>query len=185
MTTTMYKAIEKAWDRPEDSYVGELLKQRMIRWRKEPSIVKVDKPTRLDRARKLGYKAKPGFTIARARVRRGGRRKSRPKKGRRPRRMLVHHLAPKKSLQRIAEERVNRRFPNLEVLNSYWVGSDGQSKYFEVLLVDTHHPAISLDPDINWICDKSHRRRAFRGLTSAGRKGRGLRGTGKGHEKAR
>lgn len=99
--------------------------------------------------------------------------------------MLVHHLAPKKSLQRIAEERTNRRFPNLEVLNSYWVGSDGRSKYFEVVLVDPNHPAIQVDSDINWICAKNQRRRVFRGLTSAARKGRGLRNRGKGAEKAR
>jgi len=181
----IYRAIEEAWDKPDESYVGQLLKERMILWRRQSAVVRIDKPTRLDRARKLGYKAKPGFVVARARVRRGGRRKSRPDKGRRPRRMLVHHLPPKKSLQRIAEERTNRKFPNLEVLNSYWVGSDGKHKYFEVILVDKHHPAIQLDPDINWICQKSQRGRVYRGLTSAGKKGRGLRNKGKGAEKAR
>jgi len=181
----MYKAIEKAWDKPDQSYVGELMRQRLIKWRRQPTVDKIDRPTRLDRARKLGYKAKPGFVMARVRVRRGGRRKSRPRKGRRPRRMLVHHFPPKKSLQRIAEERTNRKFPNLEVLNSYWVASDGRSKYFEVILVDTHHPSIRLDPDINWICEDTHRRRVYRGLTSAARKGRGLRNKGKGSEKAR
>ncbi len=182
---SMYKAIEKAWDNPDESYVGQLIKERLVRWRKQPTITKIEKPTRLDRARKLGYKAKTGFIVARARVRRGGRRRSRPRKGRRPRRMLVHHLAPKKSLQRMAEERTNRKFPNLEVLNSYWVASDGRSKYFEVILVDPNHPAIQADSDINWICETSQRRRVFRGLTSAARRGRGLRGKGKGAEKAR
>jgi len=180
----MYKAIESAWDKPDESYVGQLMKERLIRWRREPTTIKIRKPTRLDRARKLGYKAKQGFVVARTRVRRGGRRKARPRKGRRPRRMLVHHLAPKKSLQRIAEERTNRRFPNLEVLNSYWVASDGRNKYFEVILVDPSHPAISIDADINWICEKNQRRRVYRGLTSAARKGRGLRNRGKGAEKA-
>ncbi len=181
----MYKAIEKAWDKPDESYVGALIKERLIKWRRQPSVTKIEKPTRLDRARKLGYKAKPGFILARARVRRGGRRKSRPRKGRRPRRMLIRHFPPKKSLQRIAEERTNRKFPNLEVLNSYWVASDGKGKYFEVLLVDPNHPSIRLDPDINWICGKNQHRRAFRGLTSSGRKGRGLRSKGKGYEKVR
>ena len=182
---SLYKAIEKAWDKPDESYVGELMKRRLIKWRREPSVVKIEKPTRLDRAHKLGYKAKPGFIMARARVRRGGRRKSRPPKGRKPRRMLVHHFSAKKSLQRIAEERANRRFPNLEVINSYWVGSDGASKYFEVLFADPNHPVIRSDADINWICDRHQRKRAFRGLTSAARKGRGLRRKGKGAEKAR
>jgi large subunit ribosomal protein L15e len=181
----MYKAIEKAWDKPDESYVGALIKERLIKWRKEAVVTRIDRPTRLDRAHKLGYKAKPGFILARARVRRGGRRKSRPRKGRKPRRMLVHHFPPKKSLQRIAEERTNRKFPNCEVLNSYWVASDGRSKYFEVLLIDTSHPAIRLDTDINWICSQKHHRRVYRGLTSAAKKGRGLRGRGKGYEKAR
>jgi large subunit ribosomal protein L15e len=180
---SMYKAIEKAWDKPSESYVGELLRERLVKWRKDPAVAKIEKPTRLDRARKLGYKAKPGFITARARVRRGGRRKSRPRKGRRPRRMLVHHLGPKKSLQRIAEERTNRRFPNLEVLGSYWVGSDGRSKYYEVLLVDPNNQSIRLDDDINWICGPGQKRRVYRGLTSAARKGRGLRHRGKGAEK--
>lgn len=181
----MYKAMEDAWDRPEDSYVKELMKERLVRWRRHPVITRIEKPTRLDRARKLGYKAKQGFVVARVRVRRGGRRKARPRKGRRPRRMLVHHLAPKKSLQRIAEERTNRKFPNLEVLNSYWVASDGKHKYFEIIMVDPQHPSIRTDSDVNWICGEDQRNRAYRGLTSAARKGRGLRNKGKGAEKAR
>ena len=32
---------------------------------------RVEKPTRIDRARSLGYKAKPGFVVARAKVRKG------------------------------------------------------------------------------------------------------------------
>jgi large subunit ribosomal protein L15e len=181
----MYKAMEDAWDRPEDSYVKELMKERLVRWRRQPVITRIEKPTRLDRARKLGYKAKQGFVVARVRVRRGGRRKARPRKGRRPRRMLVHHLAPKKSLQRIAEERTNRKFPNLEVLNSYWVASDGKHKYFEIIMVDPQHPSIRTDSDVNWICGEDQRNRAYRGLTSSARKGRGLRNKGKGAEKAR
>jgi large subunit ribosomal protein L15e len=49
-----------------------------------------------------------------------------------------------------------------------------------VILVDPHHPAIENDDDLNWICDDSHRGRAFRGLTSAGKQNRGVdqRGTG-------
>ncbi|MEM2486836.1 MAG: 50S ribosomal protein L15e, partial [Candidatus Bathyarchaeia archaeon] len=76
-------------------------------------------------------------------------------------------------------------FPNLEVLNSYWVGEDGRYKWFEVIMVDPHHPAIRADKDINWICEKQHKGRVFRGLTSAGKKVRGLRKKGHGAEKAR
>ncbi|MEM2202497.1 MAG: 50S ribosomal protein L15e [Candidatus Bathyarchaeia archaeon] len=180
-----YKYIAEAWKKPEESFVDELMRKRLIEWRKEPAIVRVEKPTRLDRARKLGYKAKQGFIIVRVRVRRGGLRKQRPRSGRRPKRMGVKKYKPAKSLRLIAEERAARKFPNLEVLNSYWVGEDGRFKWFEVIMVDPHHPAVKADKDINWICQKQHKGRVFRGLTSAGKKVRGLRKKGRGAEKAR
>lgn len=180
-----YKYIAEAWKKPEKSFVDELMRQRLIEWRKQPTILRVEKPTRLDRARKLGYKAKQGFIVARVRVRRGGLRKQRPKSGRRPKRMGVSKYKPAKSLRLIAEERAARKFPNMEVLNSYWVGEDGRFKWFEVIMVDRAHPAIKSDKDINWICQKQHRGRAFRGLTSAGKKVRGLGKKGRGAEKAR
>ena len=165
----MYHYIAQAWKRPYDGEMKEIMKQRLIKWRREPSIVRVEKPTRLDRARALGYKAKQGFIVVRVRVRKGGLRKPRPDSGRRPKRMGVYGYTPWKSLRLIAEERAARKYPNLEVLNSYYVGEDGHYKWYEVILVDPHHPAIKNDPNINWIC------RAFRALTSAGKKMRGLR----------
>ncbi|MEM2911348.1 MAG: 50S ribosomal protein L15e [Candidatus Bathyarchaeia archaeon] len=180
-----YKYIAEAWKKPEESFVDELMRQRLIEWRKQPTIVRIESPTRLDRARKLGYKAKQGFIVVRVRVRRGGLRKQRPRSGRRPKRMGVKKYKPAKSLRLIAEERAARKFPNMEVLNSYWVGEDGRFKWFEVIMVDRVHPAIKSDEDINWICQKQHRGRAFRGLTSAGKKVRGLRKKGRGAEKAR
>lgn len=180
-----YKYIAEAWKKPEKSFVEELMRQRLMEWRKQPTIMRVEKPTRLDRARKLGYKAKQGFIVARIRVRRGGLRKQRPRSGRRPKRMGVKKYKPAKSLRLIAEERAARKFPNMEVLNSYWVGEDGRFKWFEVIMVDRAHPAIKSDGDINWICQKQHSGRAFRGLTSAGKKVRGLRRKGRGAEKAR
>ncbi|MEM3576876.1 MAG: 50S ribosomal protein L15e [Candidatus Bathyarchaeia archaeon] len=180
-----YKYIAEAWSKPEKSFVDELMRQRLIEWRRQPAITRVEKPTRLDRARRLGYKAKQGFIIVRVRVRRGGLRKQRPRSGRRPKRMGVKKFKPAKSLRLIAEERAARKFPNLEVLNSYWVGEDGRSKWFEVIMVDPHHPAIKADKDVSWITQKQHKRRVFRGLTSAGKKVRGLRLKGKGAEKFR
>jgi large subunit ribosomal protein L15e len=90
-----------------------------------------------------------------------------------------------KSIQRIAEERTQKRFPNLEVIGSYWVGEDGRNKWFEVVLADPNHPVIQNDGDVSWITAPQHKNRALRGLTSAGRKGRGLRNKGKGAEKVR
>jgi len=180
-----YKYVAKAWKKPEASFVNELMRQRAIEWRKQPTILSIERPTRLDRARKLGYKAKQGFVVARVRVRRGGLRKIRPKAGRRPKRMGVTKYKPAKSMRLIAEERAARKFPNLEVLNSYWVWEDGRFKWFEVIMVDPSHPAIKSDKDVNWICEDVHRGRALRGLTSAGKEVRGLRHKGHGAEKVR
>ena len=170
-----YHYIAEHWKRPYEGPMKEIMRQRLIEWRREPTVVRVERPTRLDRARALGYKAKQGFVIVRVRVRKGGQRKPRPDSGRRPKRMGVYGYAAWKSLRLIAEERAARKFPNLEVLNSYYVGEDGRYKWFEVIMVDPNHPAIQSDPDINWICRPANRGRAFRALTSAGKKMRGLR----------
>jgi len=180
-----YKYIAEAWKKPERSFVKELMLQRAIEWRKQPAIVRIENPTRLDRARNLGYKAKQGFVLARVRVRRGGRRKTRPKAGRRPKRMGVTKYKPAKNVRLIAEERAAKNFPNLEVLNSYWVWEDGRFKWFEVIMVDPNHPAIKSDKNVNWICEDVYHGRAFRGLTSAGKEVRGLRHRGRGAEKVR
>ncbi len=180
-----YKYIAKAWQKPANSFVKDLMWQRVIEWRKQPTIVRIDKPTRLDRARKLGYKAKQGFVVTRVRVRRGGLSRTRPSGGRRQKRMGLKKYKPGKSFRMIAEERAARKFPNLEVLNSYWVWEDGRYKWFEVIFADPAHPAIKSDNDVNWICENVHRGRAFRGLTSAGKKVRGLRQKGLGAEKVR
>jgi large subunit ribosomal protein L15e len=180
-----YKYIAKAWEKPEKSFVKDLMWHRLIEWRKAPAIVRVEKPTRLDRARKLGYKAKQGFVIARVRVRRAGLRRPRPTSGRKPSRMGSARYKHGQSLKLIGEGRAQRRYPNLEVLNSYWVGEDGRYRWFEIILVDPAHPAIQSDKDLCWICEKTHSRRVFRGLTSSGKKVRGLRHKGRGAEKAR
>ncbi len=180
-----YKYMAEAWKRPEASFVKEIMKQRAIQWRRQPTIIRVERSTRLDRARKLGYKAKQGFVIVRVRVRRGWLKRSRPKAGRRPKRMGVTKIKLAKSLRLVAEERAGRKFPNLEVLNSFWVWEDGRYKWYEIIMVDPHHPVIQSDENINWICDTVHRGRVFRGLTSAGKKMRGLRHKGRGAEKVR
>jgi large subunit ribosomal protein L15e len=158
--------MSKAWRNPDGSYVEEIMRERVVLWRKEPTVIRIEKPTRIDRARRLGYKDKPGYIVVRVRVRRGGLRKPRPRSGRRQKRMGVTKFKPAKSLKLIAEERAARKFPNLEVLNSYWVWEDGRYKWFEVIMVDR-----ILLPELNL---GKGRGRVFRGLTSAGRKVRGL-----------
>lgn len=182
----MYHYIGEAWKDVKSDDMKRLMWQRLIDWRREETFVRVDKPLRLDKARSLGYKAKQGFVVVRARVRKGGLRKHRIRKGRKPKRKGILKITMKKNIQRIAEERVSKKYPNLEVLASYWVGEDGRHKWFEVILVDPNHPVIKSDPKINWICSPKHGDRAVRGLTPAGKKGRALvRTKGIGAEKAR
>ena len=182
MAKGLYQHLRETWKRPDTSYNSPQW-HRLIAWRKEGAVVRVERPLRPDRARALGYKAKQGFIVVRTSVRKGGRRKERPNKGRKPSKMGVSKITPRKSIQRIAEERAAKRYPNMEVLNSYSVGKDGMHHYYEVILVDRSHPAIRNDGDVNWICDENGR--VFRGKTSAGKKSRGMRHRGKGAEKVR
>merc|ERR1712134_199765 len=69
-------------------------------------------------------------------------------------------------------------FSVFRVMNSYWVGQDSTYKYFEVIMVDPQHKTIRRDGDLNWLATNKHKHRELRGLTSAGKKSRGL---GKGH----
>lgn len=181
----IYKDIKGSINKPANADLRELMSERKKAWRIGPAVERVENPTRINKARQYGYKAKQGFIVARSRIRRGAAQKSRPKRGRKPRRMGVNKITRGKSLQRIAEERATKRFPNLEVLGSYWLWEDGNYKWYEVVLVDPSHPAIQTDKDVSWITQKQHRGRAHRGLTPAGKTGRGLRRKGKGAEKIR
>lgn len=185
MSKSLYHYIGEAWNRPRDGPLAEVYKARLIAYRAAPATVRVEHPTRLDRAHALGWKAKPGYIIARTRARRGGLRKRWIKKGRKPHSKGINKITMGKSIQRIAEERTQRKYPNLQVLNSYWVGEDGSYKYYEIILVDPHHPAVQNDPHMAWINERQHTGRVFRGLTSAGTRGRGLHGRGRGHERNR
>lgn len=185
MARSAYSHIAKLWNKPRQGELRELHQQRLIQWRREPVVTRAERPTRPDRARALGYKAKQGIVVARTRVRRGGLRKKRHDAGRAPSKEGVRKITMAKSTKRIAEERANKKFPNLEVLNSYYVADDGRHLFYEVILVDPHHPSIKADKKLNWIGRGANTHRAERGLTSAGKKGRGLRRKGKGAEKVR
>jgi large subunit ribosomal protein L15e len=185
MARSFYSHIKDAWRNPGDGQLAELQWQRKQEWRKQGAIERIERPTRLDKARELGYKAKQGIVVVRVSVRKGTARKQRFKAGRRSKRQGVNRISRRKSIQRISEERAARKYRNLRVLNSYWVGEDGSQKWHEIILVDPNHPAIENDDELNWICDDSHKGRAFRGLTNAGTSNRGLTTKGKGTEHTR
>ena len=184
MSKSVYSYISDQWKSPSKEHKA-LQKDRLFHYRREDATVKVEKPTRIDRARALGYKAKQGYIMARTRIRRGGMHKHAITSGRRAKRTGIAKITMRKSLQMIAEERTAKKYPNLEILNSYWVAEDGRHKWYEMIMVDPHHPVIMADPKINWICSRAQKGRVHRGLTSAGKKSRGLMNKGKGAEKVR
>jgi large subunit ribosomal protein L15e len=176
----LYKHIQKAWKQPKKN-LKDLWKQRLIKWRRTNSIEKIERPTRLDRARSLGYKAKQGYLIVRVRLPRGGRQRELFKSGRRSkarRRMKVLSL----SYQTVAEQRANKKYPNCEVLNSYYVAKDGKYAWYEIILIE--RTQVSRYKNMEWV--KNSKGRVYRGLTSSGRRSRGiLTNKGKGAEKLR
>jgi large subunit ribosomal protein L15e len=185
MSTSSYRYISRSFRQTMGPEGAAVRHERLLTWRREQTVTRLEYPTRLDRARAVGFRAKGGYFVVRVRVRRGGQNKRAIIAGRRPKHKGILQMTLAKSLRRIAEERAQKHYPNLEVLNSYWVGEDGKQKFFEVILVDPVHPEIVSDPKIAWIAAPSQKGRVYRGLTSAGIEGRGLRWSGKGAERMR
>jgi large subunit ribosomal protein L15e len=179
----LYKYIREAWKSPKSGILKDN-RQRIIEWKKQESTSRILRPTNLAKARSLGYRAKQGIILVRQRVLRGGRKKPFVKKGRRTKRQS-QRLNLNLSYQTVAEQRVSCKYPNCEILNSYYVGQDGKYYWYEVILVDIMHPAIKNDSKLKWITMPKHTDRVHRGLTSSGKKSRALRHKGKGAEKAR
>lgn len=176
----MYKYVREAWKKPKEN-LGDIQRDRLILWRKQPVTVRVEKPTRIDRARSLGYKAKQGFIIIRQRVLRGGRMREKITGGRRPKANRQMKVLGK-NYRWVAEERAVKKYANCEALNSYYVGEDGKHYWYEVILIDRAHPNIQRNTNLRNIA--ASKNRVGRGKTSAARKSRGLRKKGLGSEKA-
>ncbi len=166
MYKQMKQTMESEYKNRSDQY-----KSRIIKWNSEPPIMRVDQPTNIARARELGYRAKEGIIIVRVQVHGGMRKSKHPAGGRKPH-ASGRYFTQEKSLQVIAEERAARKFSNFEPLNSYFVGSAGSNRFFEIILLDRANNAIKSDPHYSNVIGQ--RGRAFRGLTSAGRRHRGI-----------
>jgi len=174
------KYVRDLWKKPRENNPN--YRDRLLKLRREPATVRLKRPTRIDKARSLGYRAKPGILVIRQKVPRGGRKREDWAGGRRTKAQRRLKIVGK-NYRQVAEERASKKFTNCEVLNSYYVAEDGQNFWYEVLLVDRDHPQILKDKKLSWISKKKGR--ATRGITSAGRKSRGLRNKGKGAEKIR
>ena len=118
-----YKYLEELWKKKQSDVLRFLLRVRAWEYRQLPAIHRAPRPSRPDKARRLGYKAKQGYVIYRVRVRRGGRKRPNPKGivyGK-PTHAGINQLKFQRNHRSVAEERVGRRIPSLRVLNSYWV----------------------------------------------------------------
>merc|ERR1712224_458093 len=172
-----YKYMTEVYRKKQSDVMRYLLRVRCWQYRQLTKVHRCPRPTRPDKARRLGYKAKQGFVIYRIAMRRGGRKRPvakgcpycKPKTS-----GAVKQQKPERNLQSIAEERVGRRLKGLRVLSSYWVGQDSTYKYYEVIMLDIHHSAITRDPKVNWMCAAVQKHRELRGLTAAGKKSRGV-----------
>ena len=124
------------------------LRQRAIIWRKQNAVTRVERPSRLLRAKRLGYKAKQGIIVVRMRVGTGGMRRQRPRGGRRPKHLRVTRIKADDSMKVVSERRVLERYPNMKLLGSYFLYKDGMYYWYEVILADPSHPRIVKDKEL-------------------------------------
>lgn len=174
-----YSYLRELGHKKQSDALRFLARLRNWEYRQTGAIVRLSQPSRVEKARTLGYKRKPGYVVYRVRVKRGGRKKPLYKgiNHGKPRNAGIH-VPVKRNHQVIGELRVQRLCPNLTVLNSYWIGLDPNYKYYEVILVDPFNQVIRNDPTINWVAQAKHQTRVYHGKTSSGRKHRGLRSSG-------
>merc|ERR1711877_114793 len=146
-----YRYLQELWKRKQCETMQFVLRLRTWEYRQLPTMHRVTRPSRPDKARRLGYKAKQGVVIWRVAVRRGSRKTNTPKGiiyGK-PKRQGINQMKSRKNLRSIAEERVGRKMG-----------------------------ALRNDAKLNWICNPTHKHREIRGLTGAGKQFRGLRKRG-------
>lgn len=138
---------EKVWLKLLHENAPEI-RDRVVQWRKQNAVTRIDKPSRIQRARRLGYKAKQGIIVIRMRVGTGGMRRKRPRSGRRPKHLGVTRIKADVSMKQVSENRVLERYPNMKLLGSYFVYKDGMHYWFEIILADPSHPSIAKDKEL-------------------------------------
>ena len=67
--------MEELWRHKQSDALRFLLRVRAWEYRQRPNIVSLHRPSRTDKAHRLGFKAKQGYVVVRAGVRRGGRKR--------------------------------------------------------------------------------------------------------------
>ena len=143
MNTAQDKIWLKLWKENSPEH-----RDRGVSWRKQDAVTRIEKPSRILRARRLGYKAKQGIIVVRMRVGTGGMRKKRPTGGRRPKHLGVTRIKAAVNMRQVAERRVLERYPNMSLLGSYFIYKDGMHYWYEVILADASHPRIKKDKEL-------------------------------------
>ncbi|CAK6448332.1 unnamed protein product [Pipistrellus nathusii] len=156
-----YKFIQELWRKKQLDVIRFLLRVRCWQYHQLSALHRAPRPTRPDKACRLGYKAKQGYIIYRIRVRCGGHKRPVPKGATygKPVHHGVNQLKFARSLQSVAEERDGHHCGALRVLNFYWVGEDSTYEFLEVSLIDPFHKAIRRNPDTQWITKPVHKHR--------------------------
>lgn len=124
------------------------VRTKLTLWRKQNTITRISSPSRIPRARRLGYKSKNGIIVVRIRVSSGGMRKQRPKAGRRPKHLGVTRIKASINMRHVAENRVLKKYRNMTVLGSYFMYNDSKHYWYEIILTDLHQKTIIKDKDI-------------------------------------
>lgn len=102
-----YKYLEELWRKKQSDLMRFLLRIRCWQFRQLNAVHRAPYPTRPDKARRLGYKAKQGYVIYRVRIRRGGRKRKVPKGQQmgKPTNQGINQLKFQRSLRSVAEVR--------------------------------------------------------------------------------
>ena len=125
------RQIGETWQKVFKEKSGDIL-QRAIELRKGPTMERIERPSRLDKARMFGYKAKEGVVVIRIKIGAGGMRRPRPVSGRRPKHLGVLRMKSDEPLQKVAERRVREKHANLKLLGSYLLWVDGKHRWYEM-----------------------------------------------------
>merc|ERR1712099_62296 len=99
------------WRRKGSEVLRFLLRTRCWEYRQLPGIIPLTKPSRIDKARKMGYRKKKGYLVYRVRVRRGNNNKNIPKgkiQGK-PSTQGVSQIKPKRNLRVVAEDHIGQK----------------------------------------------------------------------------
>ncbi|PIO62882.1 ribosomal L15 [Teladorsagia circumcincta] len=100
-----YKYMQEIWRKKQSDVMRYILRIRTWQYRQLSAVHRVSRPTRPEKARRMGYRAKQGYCIYRVRVRRGNRKRP-VTKGQtygKPKTHGVNELKLARSKQAIAE----------------------------------------------------------------------------------